>query len=173
MRPLIDKFVEGRLPPFSTCVPALFTESSKITKIQTLISRGGLASTEIVAIVTDDRRGFGEGWLSILHHAMYSEEGMPSDANMPSIVTPADSLEILDALLKSSDRSSNYIRIVLVDERVRRPTVAHFPSKFGNVYQETFLFLDFELLDIGYNCNGLYSHKQRVSYSIPYPWKNA
>lgn len=102
--------------PFRDIVPAWFIEPMATFRPKTLTALGGYTSSEIIAVVTDDFRGFGEGWLSILRHAMCTASGPPAADKMPSIIASAESVDQLNRLRTMGNAPTCNSNIVLVDQ---------------------------------------------------------
>ncbi|KAL5106042.1 TP53-binding protein 1 [Taenia crassiceps] len=135
-------------------VPPWFIEPMAPFRPKTLATLGGYASSKIVAVVTDDFRGFGEGWLSILRHAMYTASGPPAADKMPSIITSAESVEKLNTLRTAGNASNCKLNIVLVDQgRIPEAGVSQIESMGFVVINQEFLIQSLihgRMLDLKY-----------------------
>ncbi|VDD80417.1 unnamed protein product [Mesocestoides corti] len=109
----------------ATEVPDLYAELPGRPHLQTLLSLGGYASASLIAIITDDPRGFGEGWSSILRLAVCTYENVPDGAIIitapPTVLSSTEAMDWLTAWktscsINGEPMSSGPQQIVLVDQ---------------------------------------------------------
>ncbi|VDM33434.1 unnamed protein product [Hydatigera taeniaeformis] len=134
----IDTSTNQMVPPDS--VPAWFIEPVIAFRPKTLTLLGGYTSSRIIAVVTDDSRGFGEGWLSILRHAMYTESGPPAADEAPIVIALAESVDRLNSMRSIRNTSNRDSNIVLVDQgRIPEAKVLQIESMGFTVINQEFL----------------------------------
>ncbi|KAL5965806.1 TP53-binding protein 1 [Taenia solium] len=148
----VDKITNRTVLP--DVVPAWFIEPVAAFRPKTLIALGGYTSSRLIAVVTDDFRGFGEGWLSILRHAMYTASGPPAGDKIPSIIASAESVDQLNRLRAMENVSTSKSNIVLVDQgRIPKTKVSQIESMGFTVINQEFLIQSLihgRMLDLKY-----------------------
>ncbi|VDN28093.1 unnamed protein product [Dibothriocephalus latus] len=99
----VDTFHEVLI---SSVVPALYLGTPEVSRLETLFTRSGLVGN-VVAIVTDDVRNFGQGWASILSlvNTYENSDGRRVMSPPPPILSSARALDWLTVWKRTSDSS--------------------------------------------------------------------
>nr|CDS26543.1 tumor suppressor p53 binding protein 1 [Hymenolepis microstoma] len=146
----IDKIKNTPVPP--TIFSQIFAETRTLSPPKTLLEFGGFKSANIVAIITNDSTKFGDGWLSILRYALFSEKS----AELPVILSPAESLHQLKKIrISPSSSILGYdLKIVLADQdRIPEPTIAEIRNMGFIVVNKEFMIqslINGKMLDLKY-----------------------